>query len=1587
MRIIIDLQGAQSSGSRNRGIGRYSLSLAQAIARNIGNHELLIALNGGFSDTLEPIREAFDGLVKQSAIYVWYPPKNIFYADSRNSNRRRSAELIREAFLAALRPDIVIVTSLFEGLDDDVATSVGVLSQTLPTAIILYDLIPLIRRDPYLANPIIESWFENKLGHMRRANLLFAISESSRQEGIEYLGFPAENSINISTAADPHFKPLFISKSREDELRLKYGLDRQFMMYTGGIDYRKNIEGLIRAYSRLPKSLRATHQLAVVCSVKTASRTALQKLAKEQGLKHDELILTGFVPDLDLVHLYNLCKAFVFPSIHEGFGLPALEAMSCGKAVIGSNNSSLPEVIGNDNALFDPNNDESITEKIAQVLSDPTFRKQLEQHGHSQSKKFTWDDCAKKTLAAIENWSEREHKNTNYSIRNKKRPKLAYISPIPPERSGISDYSAELLPELARHYDIDVIVNQEKVVSQPILANCNLRDVKWFRTNANSYDRVLYHFGNNHLHQHMFGLLKEIPGIVVLHDFFLSGIIRHMDLTGYAPNLWNTSIYRDHGYVALAARHTGDGYHVIWDYPNNLSVINNSLGVIVHSESSRRLTSKWYGERLAEDLDVIPLLRSKAKNIDRNLARLELNIPQDAFVTCSFGFLSPTKLNKRLLDAWLSSDLFRNKKCYLFFVGQNNGEAYGADLLQTINSSAARSRIYITGWTDTEIFHKYLAATDIAVQLRTLSRGETSAAVLDCMNYGIPTIINAHGSLSDLPPKSVWMMPDEFSNDQLSEALDTLLVDSARRNDLRVQALQTINLFHLPRDCANHYAMVIENKYLKNSSNIHALANAIGCIDLEMEATERYKITEAVVRSITEPVVVRQLFLDVTALQRDGNYSISYKTQTNILRDLLLHPPKNFRIEPVHLGDDNEFYYSRKFTLNFLSCSIDDFEDDVIDVNNGDIFIGLHSSGNELHSAEKTLQQMRYKGVTVHFIIDGNFQINDLEDSGNNWPPSWIGWVAKYDGVVCKTSKLAHEFANILPAVRTNRRLPFHIGTIYPEQSLIVEADPQAAHWSVETQGLIDFSIYKKLITKWNADGTIRYFGSDSDLKTQVGKKAGGKLETTGVAGCLLFGPYAKLEPGKYTISAYGQVSTTGSRAYIDASAHCGAAILGSQNFTNTSGAGIISSFDINIESIVADLEIRIFVADDTIMQLAGLSIELKLLENDGNTFANNSSWLEYLYTTRKTKIGWITSWNTKCGIAGYSSHLINQMSGDITIFAPHTANVIDANNDKCIRSWQAGKENNCLESVSALIKEKEINVIIIQFNYGFFSFLELSKFVDQEISRGHKIIFMLHSTVNPYGETANWDISELRESFSRSHALLVHSQPDLQRLSAIGLESNVQIFPHGVLHYDNLAVRNEVGNTSVPLIAAYGFCLPHKGLTELVEAVGRLVNQGTEVNLRLVNAEYPVSVSKDLINNLHSLVDNLRLSTHVDFHNDFLEDEDSLKLLADATLLVFPYQNTGESSSAAARYGLATKRPVAVTPLAIFDDLGSSVFKLPGTSSLEISEGIKNILFELQSESIHAREIEKNADAWRSSHDYKAVGARLQQLCDSLVN
>lgn len=980
MRIVIDMQGAQTTGSRNRGIGRYTMSIVQAIVRNAQDHDIILALSGLFPDTIEPIRSAFQGLLPLDNIRVWHAPRRVAFAFKNNQWRRNCAEHIREFFLASLSPDIVYITSLFEGYVDDAVVSISTTSAVVPTAVTLFDLIPYIYPIPYLENSDVANWYHEKIASLRRANLCLAISESSRLEGINQLGLAQQWVVNISTDADKFFRRINISREDEATVRSRYALSNPFIMYTGGIDHRKNLEGLIRAFSKLSHELQCKYQLAIVCSIQPESRQILEQLCDTLGLSNDSVVLTGFVPDGDLLILYNLCSLFVFPSKHEGFGLPALEAMRCGAPVIGANTSSLPEVIGWHKALFDPCSDDDIAQAMSRAVSDENFRIKLIENAQRQSEKFSWDQTAKRAIVAMERLHVNRQQTHVKQLIKELRPRLAYISPLPPERSGIANYSAELLPKLAEYYEIEVIIAQDRVEDFWINSACPIRTVEWFKEHADSYDRVLYHFGNSEFHQHMFGLLKLIPGVVVLHDFYLSGIIAHMDFTGLSSGQFARELYFSHGYKALCDRfRCKDTGSVIIKYPCSLDVIQNSLGVIVHSSNSLRLAAKFYGAGFT-NWAVIPLAKDSNINMNRHDARKSLGLADNDFLVCSFGILGPLKLNHRLLQAWNQSLLASNNRCHLVFVGQNDPGSYGQDLRSIIEKGKSWDRIRITGWTDQNVFRQYLSAADLCVQLRSHSRGETSAAVLDAMNHSLPVIVNANGSMADFDPTVVWKLPDTFSNEELVEALETLWQNRELREKFGLAGREIIIQQHDSQICAKLYKSSIERFYTTSSAGLSGLLTSIAQLPGgPSENTDLIPLAKSIAATFPPCNRPRQLLVDISELMQQDARTEIQRDIRNFLSEWLHIPLEGYRLEPVYASVDNAYRYARSFTVRFLSLPNNVLHDEPIDYEFGDYFLGLDLRPEFIILHQDFYLAMRCQGVTVNFL--NSSEIADIRRS------------------------------------------------------------------------------------------------------------------------------------------------------------------------------------------------------------------------------------------------------------------------------------------------------------------------------------------------------------------------------------------------------------------------------------------------------------------------------------------------------------------------------------------------------------------------------------------------------------------------------
>lgn len=1042
MRIVIDMQGAQTE-SRYRGIGRYTMAFAQAVVRNHGNHEVILALSGLFPETIEPIRAAFEGLLPQENIRVWYAPGPVKEDVQSNHVRRQIAEMVREAFLASLEPDVIHVTSLFEGYVDDAVTSIGVFDSQTPVSVIIYDLIPLLNSDQYLkSNPAYAAFYERKLKFLKDSQMLLAISAYSREEAIGCLGIDAAQVINISTAISQDFKLVQVGVEVASVLCRKFGIKHPFVLYSGGADERKNLPRLIEAWSALPTELRHSHQLLFAGRMPEGSVAKLKKIAHDHGLQEDELIFSGYVSDEELVQLYNLCKLFVFPSWHEGFGLPALEAMACGAPVIGANATSLPEVIGLEEALFDPYDTDAMREKIQEALCDDVFLARLRSHGIARTDSFSWDVTAKRAIDAWQRLKGEVEGSSQKKVKLQRRPRLAFVTPLPPERTGIADYSAELVPALSEYYDIDVIVSQERVTHSWLDGKARVRDVEWLRQHVGELDRVIYQVGNSPFHQHMLPLIREIPGAVVLHDFFLSGLKSWLELHAGVEGAWGKALYDAHGYGAVQMRYR-DVESAKREYPVNLDVLQGAQGIIVHSNYSRQLASDWYGQDIQKGWAVIPHLRVQAENFDKVEARAQLGFKSEDFVVCSFGFIDATKLNHRLLESWLSSSLARNERCHMVFVGENHAGEYGASLLQVIKQSGCGRRIRITGFASPELFRQYLMAADMAVQLRTQSRGETSGTVLDCMNHALPIIVNANGSMAELDRESLWMLSDDFDNGDLINAIETLWGNQEKRRALGSRAQQVIRERHSPAFCARQYSEAIERFHVRNRVGTVSLIAAIAKYANSLSRSELVQLSSSLACNLPLPRPAKRLYLDVTATCSNDLKTGIERVARSLVLSLLNSPPPGYRIEPVYLDSVDGRWchrYARRYTLELLGCPAGGFQDEIIEPDVGDILLVLDLAGDALVKAEQSglFSAYRKHGLLVYATVYDLLPIRFPEV----FPPGadclhqrWLKSISNFDGAVCISKAVADDFSRFLKedkgeqVTRRSYRLGwFHLG-------------------------------------------------------------------------------------------------------------------------------------------------------------------------------------------------------------------------------------------------------------------------------------------------------------------------------------------------------------------------------------------------------------------------------------------------------------------------------------------------------------------------------------------------------------------------------
>lgn len=1217
MRILIDLQGAQNNSS-TRGIGRFARAFATALLRHPGNHDIYLLVNELFHEEIDALCQSFSPLLPPERIIRFAGAGPTAEVDGvikpDNYWRLGASELLYEKFLSDLDMDAVILCSLFEGAQDDSILSLLNLYRRHVTAIVLHDLIPLKDPNTYIRWAPSRRWYDRKVESLRRADILLSVSHSAKQEAIELAKIADERIAVIGSAAAEHFIDPRNSPVERQNLLDRYNISRPFVMHMSAYEARKNFEGLIMAFGALPVALLQRHQLVLVCKLDEQDRLRLEAAIEEAGLTQQDVILAGYVPDDVLPALYAACRLFVFPSFHEGFGLPVLEAMQCGTPVVGSNVSSIPEVIGWDEALFDPASKADMARLLERALGDDAFYSRLRAHAVTQATRFTWDGVACRAIAAIE-----------------------HARAIRPENVPLADVlraqeSERLLPMIASVY-AETPPSRADLRSVAVALARNEASARLIRQQARAGEAVSWRIEGPFDSCYSLALVNRETA-------------RALASLGHAPQLYSTE---------------GGG-----DFAPDPAFL------ATHPDLSR-MHEAAHAE-VAE-----PVLIAS-----RNLFPPRV----DDFAGSGLRALHGYAWEETGFPAEWVADF--NAHLDLILVTSRHVEKLLID-------NGVRTPITITG---NGVDHWERIQPNPAY--RITARSFRFLHVSSCFpRKGITNLLDAYG-------------------DAFSRGDDVSLI---------------IKSFHNPHN------------------------------------------------SVASEIAARQAA------------NPNYPDIVLILDDL----PEA----------DLKSLYGQCDALVAPSCA----------------------EGYGLPLAEAMLS-----GLPV--ITTGWSGQLDFCNEGNSW----------------------------LVDYRFERALS-HFG-LY------------ASAWA-----RVDRAALAR---------TLR-IARDTPRETRAKMASAGRAE------------------------------------------------------------------------LLAEHQWR--------------DVAAKMLDAHGELPLRRAS-------LRAPHIGWISTWNARCGIATYSEHLVRHLGIPVTILAAHEKATTRTDDAQCVRCWTASKDSNGLADVLEEAIRRGIGILVIQFNYAFYNHDELCTFIDDAKAAGCVIVIMMHSTTDPVKEIPGAELFRMIDHLRACDRLLVHSISDLNRLKTIGLVDNVALFPHGAIASEPTASRsNGSADTVIPLIATYGFCLPNKGLSQLVEAIAILRDARTPVRLRMLNAAFPGSASTALIDSLRAQITAYKLEGLVEFDSAFRTDEESLDRLAEADLIVFAYQHSGESASGAVRYGMSVGRPVAVTPQPIFSDVDGAVFTLPGASPSDIAKGIAAAMESIRTGSEEARAVATAAKAWRREHDFAQLGPRLANMCRAIFN
>ena len=596
---------------------------------------------------------------------------------------------------------------------------------------LVYDLIPYLFPKRYLSKPEARAAYMASFRVMRESDRLFAISHATRHDTIRLAGFDPARIQCVYGDIDHRKRTIIERPTGPDTAALaRHGIDAPYCVYIGGDDWRKNMEGMVYAFAHF-HAAHPDRQLVVICKLSPDLIAHYQKLASSLGIRPGALVFTGYVSDEELVAITKQAEMMAYPSLYEGLGLPVLEAYGCGIPVIGSNCSSIRELVIPE-LTCDPQTPLSVAKAMGRLLDEPSLRGRSLDFGKTLLGKLGWPQAARAIMSELEPLQKtaRGHR-------------FAVVGALPPAQTAIAAHTlanlesdrwltdffeANPAPSIAPHAQLR---RGNRILPVEVLSTCLRRD---------DHGTIVFVLGNSRHHaKTLHAAMQTRLGsrqrrLAYLHEANLTSLLKAFLGRDYR-NLPGGGCESDEPWIrrALAAiPEIGQGLRFLCD-------TGCFDGLIVNSDACRRLIHAALGadaDRWTIDVAMLPItpdLRGQP----------EAPAADEPLVIGTYGTGGDTK---RLdLVAQAAKLLATHRPVRLVVAGWSVARSCwraGIDTLPFADVHEAPSDA---------IMASLMREAHVGVQLRVPTHGESSAAVASLLGMGTPVVVTGEGSFCELP--------------------------------------------------------------------------------------------------------------------------------------------------------------------------------------------------------------------------------------------------------------------------------------------------------------------------------------------------------------------------------------------------------------------------------------------------------------------------------------------------------------------------------------------------------------------------------------------------------------------------------------------------------------------------------------------------------------------------------------------------------------------------------------------------------------------------------------------------------------------